>query len=99
MVRNESQLKKLALKRKKFKKVLDKPEIRWYNKDKKRERKEVKKMLVQVFDFEMEQAQYEEWVAELKAEWEAMDEEDREWYDDYEDFEYERMHAECYSED
>lgn len=56
-------------------------------------------MLVQVFDFEMEQAQYEEWVAELKAEWEAMDEEDREWYDDYEDFEYERMHAECYSED
>ncbi len=34
----------MALKEKTLREVLDKPGIRWYNKDKKRERKEVKKM-------------------------------------------------------
>ena len=55
--------------------------------------------MVDVLGMMMYEADYEALQARIVAEWEAMDEWDREYYEDFEDFEYLSMHRELYSED
>ena len=62
-------------------------------------RKVGNKMFVEVFDYVMEVEEYKAKVAEFEADWKALDEEEREWYDDFEEYVDDRFHAEMYSED
>ena len=55
--------------------------------------------MVEVFGVMVEKAQCDQWLEELHAEWELLDEWDKDCYDDEEDFIDLKLHSKVYSED
>lgn len=56
-------------------------------------------MMIEVMGIMMYEADLEEVLAQAQAEWEVMDEWDRDWYEDYEEYVDSVLHAHLYSED
>lgn len=56
-------------------------------------------MMIEVMGMMMYEADLEEVLAQAQAEWEVMDEWDRDWYEDYEEYVDSVLHAHLYSED
>jgi len=62
-------------------------------------RKEKKMAYVEMFDYVLSVEQYERERAQYHEEWLAMDDWDRSWYDDEEEFIEDRFHSACYPDD
>lgn len=55
--------------------------------------------MVEVYGVDVKKEQFDQWMGELHAEWELLDEWDKEYYEDEEDFIGMELHSKVYSED
>lgn len=55
--------------------------------------------MIEVFGIEVEKKELEQWMDELHKEWESLDEWDKEYYDDFDEFADMRLHSKVWSEE